>query len=531
MNEMFEKLRTQLNELLGKLSRQQKFIIAGSIFAVLFTLLAFAFIAGRPDYVPLFSRLDPTDAGAIRAKLVEMNSDFKISEDGSTIFVPSKDQANLRLELANSGLPRGTGWGFETFSESRFSETEKEREIRLKVATETELARTLQNIAGVDNARVMIVPATDSLFRDNATDATASVMLIMRPFSQLEDEQVRGIVHLVSRSVKSLKPENVTVLDQNGIVLTEGLFNDNLGLQLDGLTKHQMEAKSQFERHLEQKAQEMLNRVVGPGNAIVKVATELDFSQQEVRDSQFGRPVGPLSTREILESGEGTTGGAAPGVDANIPMQQEIGAGTSRYERSDIIINNEIPRTETHIITPPGSMINRLTVSVMIDSNRIDGEFDEQRQQQFEQAVARAVGIQYPIVEPQPGGRVEQISVVAMPFDRTAVDELNRLLAEEANMRNYLWIGAAVAVALAVAIASIFFIRKAMAKKKEEEKPVEMVQEEPLVEEVAPTPPVIELTPEERERLALREQIEELTESNPEAVARLLKTWLAEDSR
>ncbi|QGG48167.1 flagellar basal-body MS-ring/collar protein FliF [Heliorestis convoluta] len=530
MNEIYERLRTQLNELLNRLTKQQKIILAGSIFAVFFTILAFVFIAGRPDYVPLFSRLDPTDAGAIRARLMEMNRDFKISDDGTTIYVPSKDQANLRLELANAGLPRGTGWGFETFSESRFSETEREREIRLKVATETELARTLQNIPGVDNARVMIVPSTDSLFRENSTDATASVMLIMRPFSQLEDNQIRGIVHIVSRSVKSLKPENVTVVDQNGIVLSEGLFNDDFAsLQLDGLTKHQIDAKRQFERHLEQKAQEMLNRVVGPGNAVVKVATELDFSQQETRDSQYGRPVGPLSTREIYESGEGSTGGAAPGVDANIPMQQEMEAGTSRYERSDIIINNEIPRTETHIITPPGSVINRLTVSVMIDSNRIDGEFDDIKQQQFEQAVARAVGIQYPIVEPVPGGRVEQISVVAMPFDRSATEELNRLLAEEATMRNWILIGAAVAGLLLV-LASVFFIRKALAKKKEEEKPVEAIREEPL-EDIAPPPLEAQLSPEERERIKIREQIEELTEKDPEAVARLLKTWLAEDSR
>ncbi|MBC9783411.1 flagellar M-ring protein FliF [Heliobacterium chlorum] len=417
MNDMIERLRSQLNELMGRFSRQQKMIMAGAFAAILISLVAFVYLAGRPDYVPLFTNLEPADAGAIRAKLQEAKADFTVSDDGKTIMVPSKDQANLRLEMAAANLPKGTGWGYESFNESRFGETEKEKDIRLKVATETELARTLQNIPGVQNARVMIVPAADSLFKDKATDATASVMLILKPYTELDEKQIRGIIHLVSHSVKQLKPENVTVVDNSGNVLSEGLFTATGPdkINVDGLTRAQMQAKKDYETHLEQKAQDMLNRALGAGNAVVKVATELDFSQQEVTDTRLGKPV-PVSTRETTETGQGSTASGTPGTSANIPTQQTTNNGTSSYNKSDNIVNNEIPKTETHTVTPPGS-VKRLSVSVMVNRT-----LEPDQTQQLEKAVAQAVGIKYPIdpvvAGQQPPARVEQISVVGIPFDR-----------------------------------------------------------------------------------------------------------------
>ncbi|MDD2422188.1 MAG: flagellar basal-body MS-ring/collar protein FliF [Heliobacteriaceae bacterium] len=527
MNELIERIQTQLNETFAKLSRRQKFILGGLSLATIGFLLFFLYWAGRPDYISLYPRLDATDAGAIRAKLQEMKADFKVADDGS-ILVPSKDQAGLRLELANANLPRGTGWGYETFNESRFGESEKEKEIRLKVATETELARTLQNIPGVENARVLIVPAADSLFKDKATNATASVMMILKSYTQLEEKQVRGIVHLVSHSVKALKPENVTVVDNNGNVLTEGLFNDTgKGVNIDGLTKQQMQAKKEYEKHLEQKAQDMLNRVVGVGNSIVKVATELDFSQQETRGVTHGKPVGPVSSREITESGQGVAAGGTPGTSANIPTQQGVVNETSSYTRTDITTNNEVPKTETHVITPPGS-VKRLSVSVMV--NR--AELTPEETQQFEKAVAQAVGIKYPL-EPnalqQPGQleRVEQISVVGMAFDRSAVDEANRL-AQEA--KTFQWLAlAGIALAVIAAVVGGLFAWRRYRARRGGLAPEEEVQFGFDAEAIMPPP--LGLTPEELEKQALREQVAALSDTDPEAVARLLKSWLADDTR
>ncbi|MBM7867105.1 flagellar M-ring protein FliF [Heliobacterium gestii] len=526
MSELLERLRSQLSELMGRLSRQQKLILGGSLVAVIVSLVAFVYLAGRPDYVPLFQNLDPADAGAIQAKLKEQKVNFQVSEDGKSILVPSKDQASLRLDLANSGLPKGTGWGFETFNESRFGETEKEKDIRLKIATETELSRTLQNIPGVENARVMVVPAADSLFKGNATDATASVMLILKPYAKLEEKQVRGIIHLVSKSVKQLKPENVTVVDNSGNVLSEGLFTagGTDKASLDGLAKTQLQVKKDFESNLEQKAQDMLNRALGAGNAVVKVSTELDFSQQEVKDVKLGKPV-PLSTRETEEAGQGSSAAGTPGTSANIPTQQAANNNTSSYSKTDSIVNNEIPKTETHTVTPPGSSLKRLSVSVMVNRTLTPEET-----QQLEKAVAQAVGIRYPIQQPTPGQpeRVEQISVLGMAFDRSAVDEMNRLADEQKAFQRYLMIGGAVLV-LALLVAAGLLARRAYLRRKPAPEP------EPLpslaFDTSVPTPPVPELSPEELEKLALREKIEDLSDNDPEAVARLLKTWLADESR
>ncbi|MCW2277945.1 flagellar basal-body MS-ring/collar protein FliF [Heliophilum fasciatum] len=532
MNELFEQIRSQLSELLGRFSLQQKLIIGGSVLTVLIALGGFVFWAGQPDYVPLYPKLDPADAGAIRAKLLEAKVDFKIPEDGSTILVPAKDQANLRLELANAQLPKGSGWGFETFNESRFSETDKERDIRLKVATETELARTLQNVPGVENARVMIVPAQDALFKTNASEATASVMLVLKPYTELEPKQIQGIIHLVSRSVKSLKPENVTVTDHTGTVLSDGLIQSADKPNLEGLTSQQIAAKREFEKYLEQKAQDMLNRVVGPGNGIVKVATELDFSQSETKGSQYGKPVGPLSQREIIESGTGSSSGGTPGTNANIPTQQSTATGTSNYSKTDITTNNEIPKTETFVVTPPGSTIKRLSVSVIVNRDGLTPE----ETQKYEQAVAQAVGIQYPIQQPLPGqvpARVEQVSVVGMAFDRTQTDELNRIAEQQKMQQLYIWIGVAVAALLFLSGAGYLgwraYQRKQAAARAEAERLAALMPPPPPPPPPPIPAPVVELTPEEKRKQELRDQLDEISDTNPEAIARLIKTWMNDE--
>ena len=315
-------LREQLKTLWERFSPRQRWLIMGSALLLFISVLAASYwVGGKPQYVPLFAEMESKDAGDVAAKLQEMKIPFEIINNGTAIAVQQKDVYKTRLELARQGLPRGNK-GFEIFDESKFGTTEFQNRVKLLQALQGELTRTIEGMAEVDKARVHIVLPEDSLYKRNEKPATASIMLKLKPRAKLSPEQVKGIVNLAAHSIRGLKAENITVVDNFARVLNEPV--DPQGLDATANIK-QVELTRKKQDEMQKALESLLEQVLGPNKAAVRVSLELSFDQKVV-DKQTFEPVvddkGILrSTQESNESFKGTNPqpGGPPGTTSNIP--------------------------------------------------------------------------------------------------------------------------------------------------------------------------------------------------------------------
>jgi flagellar M-ring protein FliF len=499
-------------------SPNQKVLAAGgALFLVLALIMATWALTRSEEMEPLYTRLEANDAAGITEKLKEMKIPYELTDSGTTILVPPDLKYQTRLDLAAAGLPRGTV-GFESLEEPRFGETSRDKEIKFNLALQGELARTIGHIQGIEQAWVYLTIPETALFTKDQVERTASVMVKINPGLELQPEQIKGIVHMVAKGVEGLKPENVTVIDINGRILSEDIVNANSQMFTNKLTANQLEIQKQFERDISQNIQSMLERVVGYGNAVVRVRAELDFDQKEIVDEQWGDRV-PRSTQNTEEI---TRGQNAPmenvvGTDVNIPEYPAVNNQNTNFEqqKTTSIVNNEINRTETHQVVAPGA-IRRLTVAVVVNGEQLPAE----RLTAIEQAARMAAGIQ--------DQRGDQLTVSAVPFDTTYWERLQAQIdadARQAAIQKWGIIGGIILALLLIGVIAYMAVRRRRA-------PVldTTIDEPILVEELLDIEETV-LSPEEQEKLKMREQIESLAKDKPEEIAKLLQVWLAEDQR
>lgn len=512
MNERLAQLRQQLQTFWLKLSFNQKLLLGAGVLMLTIALLMLA-RAAQPNYVPLFSDLEPGAAGDVTAKLEEMQIPYQLADGGSTILVPEKDKYQTRIKLANQGLPKGVV-GFEIFNETKFGETDTDKKVRFLMALQGELTRTIESMSEVENAAVHIAMPEKALFSEEDQPVTASVMLKLKPGAKLSDSQVRGLVHFVASGVERLKPENVTIIDVSGKILSEGLA-DQTALGTGQLTASQMEIRKLFEQDLEHSIQTMLEKIIGSGKAVVRASAVLDFDQIEITQETWGDRV-ERAVQESTESGRNTgLGAGVPGTDSNIPGMVETGEQGSEWEKTDISRTYEIDREQVHQLVAPGT-IKKLSVAVVID-----GELEEGTLANIEQAVTIAAGIDEE--------RGDQITISAVPFDRSefiTMQQEMEAVARNARLRTYITYGAAALAAIFAFVVLLVAARRVKGRMVDYSLgEVAVAMEEPQRE------PGQELTPEEKRRVAVKEQVEKLVRENPEDVAQLVKTWLIEDTR
>ncbi len=300
-----------------KLDKKQR-ILTTTIPAVVLGLLLFlVWWASSPDYTPLFQgALTASDAGGVTSKLKELKIPYQLNDGGTTILVPKAQLAEVRIQLASAGIPKTGKFSFDTsLNTFQFGETDADRKLRNTLGLQDELETTLKTLSAVQDARVHLVMPDQSLFTDQQANPTAAVTVKLQPGSKLSDEQVRAIANLLASSVEGLKPDKVTIIDTNGEVLSDAIANAN---DKSKLSVSQLQLQHTVEQDLERSAQSMLDRALGPGKSIVRVAGTLDFAQVETTKETYG----PNVIRSQQTSEETSTGGtAAFGVpsDPNIP--------------------------------------------------------------------------------------------------------------------------------------------------------------------------------------------------------------------
>ena len=385
-------------------------LIAG--FALMF------FWANQVDYQVLFNNLSPKDAGAIVSELKERKIPHKVGANGTVIMVPAERVYELRLALASEGLPNGGNVGFEIFDHVDFRTTKFVQDLNYKRALQGELARTINNFKEVNSSRVFIVLPKESLFVEDRKPASASIQLDVR--SGLSPDKIAAIVHLVASAVEGLEPERVTVVDTKGTVIFKGGNRDGTDALL---SNGQLDYKRKVENQIRANVQSMLEGIVGPGKAIVRVNAEIDFNKISLSEEEYDPLTAVLrSKRNIVEStntGEGDAKTAQTLVDKRRGVVPPSNGAQRSHRKEDITTNYEINKVTKTTLRPAGN-IQRLSVAAVIDGTYTteklkDGTIkknyvsrSQEELKTFEDIVKRAMGYSE--------DREDQVSVSSIPF-------------------------------------------------------------------------------------------------------------------
>jgi flagellar M-ring protein FliF len=353
------------------LSVGRRIALVTTVLGVAVAVLTISFFATQQTYTYLFTELSPEDASAISAKLKELKVPFRVEAGGSAIGVPEERVHELRLELAGQGLPRGGGVGFEIFDKSHLGATEFEQRINLRRALEGELSRTIGNIAAVQGARVHLVMPEHSVFAMSKQEATASVVLKLRPGRPFGKGEVAGVVHLVSSAVPGLAADRVSIVNADGTVLHRPRQGGSAGAASashDGEDREREVASG-----LEEQARALLERVVGPGHADVRIGLALDSASHERTEEHYEPAKTALRSEQKTEERSNTqpeTVAGVPGAASNLPDGTATPAGgttaTGNGFRTSWTRNWEVDRVTERTTTPAGR-VNRLTVAVLVD--------------------------------------------------------------------------------------------------------------------------------------------------------------------
>lgn len=514
MTQLFEQIKKIWTGFKGW---QKTSITSVLVIAILGTVL-FVLSTSNQEMEALYTNLGAQDAGKIVAKLNEKNVNYKIADEGKTILVPVADKYQLRLDLAQEIDLSGVV-GFESFNETRFGETDTDKRVRFLVALQGELTRTIEELDEVENAKVHIAMPSPSLFIREEKEPTASVLLRLKPYAKLKPEQVKTVMSFVSTSVEGLKPENVTIMDVYGNLLSEGLADDNSSvIQLSKISTEQLAIKQKYEKDLARSVQSMLEPMLGEGKVVVRANVTMDFDQIETQSEIYGDAVlTSEQTKEETSKGTTASSGGNP-ADENMGDSSygEISgsSGNNEYQLTEKIRNYEVNKTVEKKIGTPGK-ITHVTLSVLID-----GDITSQQKDEIAKAAGMAAGID--------AARGDQIAVVNMPFSSEDAQTSEEEQAPTGlNMSPYyMYIAAALfGLIVILAVVIIFNRRKRIQREKEIalalQKQAEEAKEEINLEAA--------LEPEVQEKKHLRQQVEKLTQSNPEEVAKVLRAWLIEE--
>src|SRR5438552_4087020 len=316
MKRTFSLLGRQLLAIWQQLGINQRISIVLAAGVVVIALFSLAFWSSRVDFALLYGKLDDAEAAKVITVLDEMKVPHKSGQAGGAIYVP-RDQVHLmRMQLASKGLPHGDGVGFEIFDKANFGISDFVQRANYVRAIQGEQARTIGQLDEVEAARVMIVMPANRLLLDKHKHPSASVFVRTKGHAQLAPAAVNSIRFLVANSVEGLQANQVTVVDNRGNVLSENSENESIL----GLTSSQLAARRNLEQYLGKKAEGMLEAVLGPGQAVVRVAAEINLDSLTRTEEKFDPDVQvPRMTTLNDESVDSTTssGGGVPGVASN----------------------------------------------------------------------------------------------------------------------------------------------------------------------------------------------------------------------
>jgi flagellar M-ring protein FliF len=354
----------QIQQLWNRQSFLGRLVLGGATAILVLIVAGVGFWSSQTSYVVLYSGLPMEEAAAITHKLDADRVTYKLSSDGTAIMVPTESLHKTRMDLARAGVQRNSVEGFEGLKQIPVTASPDYVQKYYAHAVEGELTRTIMTLDSVAHARVHIVQPDPSPFVREQKPVTASVVLKLRPGAVINREGIQAIVALLAGSVTGLTRDNVTIVDTEGRMLSEKKRSTQGQSSSDQLS-HQLEV----ETHLAEKAQEVLNKVLGPDRAVVRVTLDMSFRHVKENSEKFD-PDGKVVVHESVQSSKTTAPGGPrgpAGTASNLPPGAPIGppvAGPSANE--EVIDSQYLVSRNGRILEEQQETINRLTVAVML---------------------------------------------------------------------------------------------------------------------------------------------------------------------
>jgi flagellar M-ring protein FliF len=532
----------------------QKAVVILAIAGLLFGGMFFSKWASKPSYAPLYTNLSSEDASAVVDQLNTSKTPYKLEDAGSTITVPKDSVYNLRLTMSGKGIPSGDSEGYKLLDKEGVTASQFQQQVTYQRALKGELEKTIEAIDSVDTAVVNLAIPQKDVFAKDSDAPTASVLIATKPGVDLSNQQVTSIVNLVSSSVDGLKASNVTVTDSKGQTLASG------GTTSAGAGTARDDQTVAFEARMQSSLQDMLDKVVGTGHAVVTVNADLDYDQttthSETYTSDPNNPPLADHTKTETYSGNGDGSSTATGVLGPDNIQVPTGTASSTgatgtsssagaYTTSDRTVNNTLNKVVEDRLAAPGA-IQKLSAAVLLDT-KTAGSIDPA---QVQSLVATALGTD--------AQRGDVVTVERMAFNDTAAKDAAKALAAaragDASAAKAKTMKSA-AITLGVVLLLLFFWISGKRRKKKIAQnggglsPEERMQVEQLKRELEQ----YELESAQRAELealragqlesgqrksgpdprdvhieTARAEIAEMVESQPEQVAMLLRGWLAD---
>src|SRR5690242_7726272 len=325
----------------------------------------FAFVIMRvttPQMTTLFTDLSLEDSSSIIKDLERQAIPYEIRNEGSVILVPKDKVTRLRMKLAEGGLPKGGGVGYEIFDKSdALGTTSFVQNINHMRALEGELARTIRAIDRIQAARVHLVQPERPLFSRETPEPSASIVVRVR--GALEPQQIRAIRHVVASAVNGLKPQRGSIVDEAGQLLADGATSEADNAVGD-------DRRNAFEKRMHKQVEDIVSSVVGQGRARVQLSADFDYNKVTQTSDKFdpeGRVLRSSQTREESslsgsDSGQVTVNNELPGNQQNNGASQ----GRDQSKKTEETNNYEISRTTKTEVTEAGR-VNRISVAVLVD--------------------------------------------------------------------------------------------------------------------------------------------------------------------
>ncbi len=539
----------QLQNLLKKfneLSMTKKIIILGLIMFLITSSIIFISYKGSGNYVALYYNVPMEQSGEIIEFLKKNRISYKIDERTGTIKVPKSRVYEIRMMLAKSGIPGGSGVGFEIFDKTSFGVTEFVQKINYMRAVQGELARSIETIRGIKTARVHIVTPKESLFKDEQNPPTASVIITYEPgYSTLKVEQIKAIVNLVANSIEGLKPDNVVVLDNLGNVLTDKLKENE---DITAGVQKKIEYKKRVENYYKREIQSMLEKVVGRGKVVVRVNADLDFTKmKETKEIFDPENVAERSHEKDVEKvyAQNQVKGGIPGVASNVPsvMVQQKKKGSSilplAKNKEHEIVNYEVSKIVSHTEKPIG-VIKRLSVAVLVDGTYKEVKKGKKTVKEYIPRSPKEMEVFKEIVKKAIGfdpNRKDQIEIANVAFNYNEIEKLNKELKKE-KLTSLIMMGVKYGLTILIIFIIFFFIIKPILKillqriqppevVTEIPKTVEEIERQILKKEEEISEGVKEeLEVKKEKKLKPKDKIVKLLEEDPDKVVGLIKEWL-----
>ena len=355
--------------------------------AAVVAVMAAVWMWGRqPDYRVLFSNFSDRDGGAIVAELDKLNIPYKYAEGGGALLVPADRVHDARLKLAAQGLPKGGNVGFELMENQKLGSSQFLEQINFQRALEGELARSIESVSAVQAARVHLALPKDSVFVSEQKAPTASVLINLHPGRVLDPQQVSAIVHLVASSVPELSPKNVTIVDQNGNLLSD----TSKAASANGMEPSQVKYVQELQQNVVKRIESIITPIVGPNNVRAEATADVDFSRSEQAVESYKPNQAPdamaIRSQQTSESLNGSANPAGvPGALTNQPPAPATApinapatsakaaapaAAPTTSTRKDSTVNYEVDKTIQYV-QQAGGGLKRLSVAVVVNYKKV----------------------------------------------------------------------------------------------------------------------------------------------------------------